>query len=225
MRILIRSGCAEDRRSVRLVWTATHLSERLLHFLFEFTRQNNDEVRYFYIKLIYTFLMVKEHHLILDIVGHAGRGIAIGPGLILGHIIVVSAKKVLFLDVVASWATTSSLAARMLPDICVPCIQTLMQPMLFCYIRYHIVHTMLRSSYYNNAAAPVLFNNYIPAHALFVPLWYSKPLCRSLNIHFPTVDFGFKPTSYYQQWFEAYSWQSIVVWDLVAYGSARSSVR
>jgi hypothetical protein len=28
---------------------------------------------------------------------------------------------------------------------------------------------------------------------------------RSLNIHFPTVDFGFKLTPYYQQWFEAYS--------------------
>ena len=60
----------------------------------------------------------------------------------------------------ASWATTSSLAARMLPDICVPCIQTLLQPMLFCYIRYHIVHTMLRSSYYNNTAAPVLSKSY-----------------------------------------------------------------
>ena len=64
------------------------------------------------------------------------------------------------LNVVASWATTSSLAARMLPDICVPCIQTLLQPMLFCYIRYHIVHTMLRSSYYNNTAAPVLSKSY-----------------------------------------------------------------
>ena len=39
-------------------------------------------------------------------------------------------------------------------------IQTLLQPILFCYIRDHIVHTMLRSSYYNNTAAAVLSKSY-----------------------------------------------------------------
>jgi hypothetical protein len=53
-----------------------------------------------------------------------------------------------------------SLAARKYVARHLRAIQTLLQPILFCYIRDHIVHTILRRSYYNNTAAAVLSKSY-----------------------------------------------------------------
>ena len=69
------------------------------------------------------------------------------------------------LDVVAStlhsWATTTSVSSCADVARHLRAIQTLLQPILFCCVRDHIVHTMLRRSYYNNTAAAVLSKSYI----------------------------------------------------------------
>lgn len=68
------------------------------------------------------------------------------------------------LDVVAStlhsWATTTSVSSCADVARHLRAIQTLLQPILFCCVRDHIVHTMLRRSYYNNTAAAVLSKSY-----------------------------------------------------------------